>query len=67
MWRFGFGPRQCMGKFLAEYMIRSIVASVIKELQIGLSEEDKQKTDFAVNPNEWVTQPDVTLKCHRLY
>lgn len=62
MWRFGFGPRQCMGKFVADRMLRSIVASIIRDWQLQLRPEDAN-TDFTVNPDEWITHPDIRLIC----
>ncbi|KAK8154305.1 cytochrome P450 monooxygenase [Phyllosticta citrichinensis] len=64
MWRYGFGPRQCMGKYIADRMVRSIVAALIKDYQIGLRPEDAN-SDYSVNPDEWITHPDMRLVCHK--
>lgn len=34
--RFGFGPRQCMGKYMALPMVRIIVAKIIAGYQLSL-------------------------------
>ncbi|KAI4958680.1 hypothetical protein J4E86_004285 [Alternaria arbusti] len=62
MWRYGFGPRQCMGKFVADRMLRSIVASIVKEWQVKLRPQDAN-SNYSVNPDEWITHPDIRLVC----
>ncbi|CZT23686.1 related to trichodiene oxygenase cytochrome P450 [Ramularia collo-cygni] len=62
MWRYGFGPRQCMGKYVADRMVRSIVALLIRDYQVELQPQDKG-IDYSVNPDEWITHPDVRLIC----
>ncbi|OJD30966.1 cytochrome p450 oxidoreductase [Diplodia corticola] len=64
MWRYGFGPRQCMGKFVADRMVRSIVAALLKDHRMELRPEDANG-DYSVNPDEWITHPDMKLVCHR--
>ena len=51
-----------MGKFVADRMLRSIVASIIRDWQLQLRPEDAN-TDFTVNPDEWITHPDIRLIC----
>lgn len=64
MWRYGFGPRQCMGKFVADRMVRSIVAALVKDYQMELRPEDARK-DYSVNPDEWITHLEIRLVCRK--
>ncbi|KAF1362643.1 cytochrome p450 monooxygenase GliC [Lizonia empirigonia] len=64
MWRYGFGPRQCMGKYVADRMLRSIVAAIVKDFHLQLRPENANSS-YAVNPNEWITHPDVRLICSK--
>ncbi|PSR83624.1 cytochrome p450 monooxygenase GliC [Coniella lustricola] len=35
-WRFGFGPRTCLGKYLAELIVRTVVVEVLENWKIAL-------------------------------
>jgi cytochrome P450 len=37
-WRFGFGPRAYMGKYVADLMMRIIVVYVVRNYEVGLME-----------------------------
>ncbi|KAI9644118.1 hypothetical protein NHQ30_007471 [Ciborinia camelliae] len=68
LWRFGFGPRQCMGKHLADHMLRSVVSSIILEYEVTLIPDDREGTTetgavFKTNPDEWITKPESRLGC----
>jgi hypothetical protein len=62
MWRYGFGPRQCMGKFVADRMLRSIIATIIKDFLVELTPQDAN-SDYLVNSDEWITHPNIRLVC----
>lgn len=51
-----------MGKYVADRMVRSIIASLIRDYNMELQPQDKG-TDYSVNPDEWITHPDVRLIC----
>ena len=61
-WRFGFGPRQCMGKYVADLMIRILLVHVIRGYELSfLSTEGEWKR----NSHTWITHPDMTIRCVR--
>ena len=64
MWRYGFGPRQCMGKYVADRMLRSIVAAAVRDYRIELRPENAN-SNYSVNPDEWITHPNVKLICSK--
>lgn len=62
-WRFGFGPRQCMGKYVADVMIRVLLEYLVRNYRLETEEEDGQ---WARSAESWITHPDVTIKCERI-
>ena len=59
MWRFGFGPRMCMGRFLAETVLRMVVVELVRERELSVVEDDDRL--IRVDPNSWITHPDVRI------
>ncbi|TVY93797.1 Cytochrome P450 monooxygenase, partial [Lachnellula willkommii] len=64
LWRFGFGPRNCMGKYLADTMIRVLFAYIVENCQISLI---TGKTSWKRNEKTWIMHPDTVLICERLH
>ncbi|KAI0176003.1 cytochrome P450 [Hypoxylon sp. FL1284] len=58
-WRFGFGPRQCLGKFVADLIIRVVVAALVEGYQLRLGEA----TRWDKNPTTWIMHPDTEILC----
>ena len=42
LWRFRFGSRQCMGKYVADLIIKQLLASMVQKFDLSLSEPRKQ-------------------------
>lgn len=63
-WRFGFGPRQCLGKYVAEFILRMVTVTVISKFSLHLSapEAESWERDREV----WISQPKVQLDFERL-
>ncbi|KAJ5710642.1 hypothetical protein N7488_004798 [Penicillium malachiteum] len=38
-WRFGFGPRQCMGRYVADIIIRALILELIDKWELHLPKE----------------------------
>ena len=62
-WRFGFGPRQCMGKYVADLVIRVLLEYLMRNYRLQTGEE---KGVWARNADVWITHPDSLLRCERL-
>lgn len=60
-WRFGFGPRQCMGRYAADLMLRMIVAHIIRNYRLDMLPGDE--ASWARSRESWITHPDFKLQC----
>ncbi|KAI0886479.1 putative cytochrome P450 monooxygenase [Annulohypoxylon maeteangense] len=58
-WRFGFGPRQCLGKFTVDLLIRVVVAQLVEGYHLRLAET----TRWDKNPDTWILHPDTEIRC----
>ncbi|RYP13124.1 hypothetical protein DL767_010883 [Monosporascus sp. MG133] len=61
-WRFGFGPRQCLGRFVVDLVIRVLVAQLVEKYQLGLT----QTTQWTKNPNTWILHPETEIRCDNM-
>ncbi|UNI23718.1 hypothetical protein JDV02_009520 [Purpureocillium takamizusanense] len=59
-WRFGFGPRQCMGKFVADMMIRVLLIHLVENYDLGMLDADKE---WERDPENWINHPLMKLRC----
>ncbi|KAL3422104.1 cytochrome p450 oxidoreductase [Phlyctema vagabunda] len=62
-WRFGFGPRQCMGKYAADVMIRVLLVYMMEEFVLSM---DRSGDDWGRNMESWINHPQLKLKCEAL-
>ena len=64
-WRFGFGPRQCMGKYVADLVVRELLVQLIEgyELRLQLKESKEGSEEWERNPAVWIDHPDLKIKC----
>ena len=62
-WRFGFGPRQCMGKYVADLVIRVLLEHLMRNYRLQAGEEEGV---WARNADVWITHPDSLVRCERL-
>ncbi|KAL7942002.1 cytochrome P450 [Trichoderma barbatum] len=61
MWRFGFGPRQCLGKNVADIVLRVIVAEIIRCYQVDIV--GKNGIDgIQLQVDSWIGLPDCMAK-----
>uniref|UniRef100_A0A8H7K5R2 Cytochrome P450 monooxygenase n=1 Tax=Bionectria ochroleuca TaxID=29856 RepID=A0A8H7K5R2_BIOOC len=61
MWRFGFGPRQCLGKNVADIILRIILAELLDKYEIELMEAE-EVADVKLQPDSWIGLPDGIVK-----
>ncbi|KAM0545776.1 hypothetical protein ACHAPJ_011200 [Fusarium lateritium] len=62
-WRFGFGPRQCMGKYVADMLLRVMLVHLLLEYELGVTED--QAEEWKRDPNTWINHPQMKLKCFK--
>ncbi|KAB8075090.1 putative cytochrome P450 oxidoreductase GliC-like protein [Aspergillus leporis] len=60
-WRFGFGPRQCIGRYTADVVIRAILLYLVKHYELEMLGEGSWTQD----PECWITHPNLQVKCVR--
>lgn len=58
-WRFGFGPRQCMGKYVADLIIRQTLAFLVLHYDLALVDDG----DWKRSRTSWITHPDFRIRC----
>lgn len=63
-WRYGFGPRQCLGKYVGDMMLRVFLVELLDRYQLTLDPRfcDTQTRD----PNNWIATPVAQVKCTRI-
>ncbi|KAI0126668.1 cytochrome P450 [Xylariales sp. AK1849] len=61
-WRFGFGPRQCMGKHVADLIIRSVMVELVRHYELNLLDG----AAWERNRDSWITHPDFLLRCVKI-
>ncbi|KAL4756570.1 cytochrome P450 monooxygenase gliC [Aspergillus foveolatus] len=59
-WRFGFGPRQCMGRHAADMVIRMALAHLVLNYELGLL---RDADDWRSDKESWISHPDFWLRC----
>ncbi|KAL5364140.1 cytochrome P450 [Aspergillus floccosus] len=59
-WRFGFGPRQCMGKYVADVILRATLAHLVKNFDLSITTDT-----WARDKETWITHPDVLVQCRK--
>lgn len=66
-WRFGFGPRQCMGRYVADLTIRALMVHLVENYDLALLIQDGRGTEggFARNPETWINHPKMQIRCER--
>jgi cytochrome P450 len=56
-WRFGFGPRQCLGKYLADLILRTTIVHIITTYDLACLGEVGRNADV------WISHPQTLLAC----
>lgn len=61
-WRFGFGPRQCMGRYVADVTIRALLVELIDRWELHLPKELEGR-EWERDADAWITHPRMQLSC----
>ncbi|CAG8976232.1 hypothetical protein HYALB_00011997 [Hymenoscyphus albidus] len=63
-WRFGFGPRQCLGKHVADLIIKQALIQLLSNYKI-LRQILGSKLEVNLDSGSWITHPDVLLRLEK--
>ncbi|PTB62209.1 cytochrome P450 [Trichoderma citrinoviride] len=61
MWRFGFGPRQCLGKNVADIILRVIIAEILRCYQMDVV-GTRGMDEIELQADSWIGLPDCKVK-----
>ncbi|KAF7596693.1 hypothetical protein BBP40_000616 [Aspergillus hancockii] len=61
MWRFGVGPRQCLGKHVADRLLRTIAAEMVASFELRREDD----TASCVKDGSWIGLPNIKLNISR--
>ncbi|KAL4969532.1 cytochrome P450 monooxygenase gliC [Aspergillus stella-maris] len=62
LWRFGFGPRQCLGKHVGERLLRAITAEIIRRYVISVPGGEKVEMG-KLQSESWVGLSTARIEC----
>ena len=68
-WRFGFGARQCLGKYLADLILRQAVVEVLERWRVEILEGDEEEGKegrWEGDREAWIHLPNMRLRCVNL-
>ena len=64
-WRFGFGPRTCMGKHVADVIIRILLVHLLENYELDLVAQGNGG-NWERRPETWITHPGTDVRCEKL-
>lgn len=62
-WRFGFGPRVCLGRHAADLIIKVLVVELVKGWELRL--EGEQGKEWEWDKETWIHHPSMRITCVR--
>jgi cytochrome P450 len=62
-WRFGFGPRQCMGRYVADVIVRATLVALVDRWELHLPKELADQKQWGRDRETWITHPQMELIC----
>ncbi|CAI6337024.1 unnamed protein product [Periconia digitata] len=64
LWRYGLGPRQCMGKYLADFMLRALLCHLVGRISLENAEPGGDLNELLNDDMKmWVRTPQTKLRC----
>lgn len=53
-WRYGFGPRQCVGKYVADLAIRMLLVVLVEGWEMGMREGEGEEATWERDRETWI-------------
>jgi cytochrome P450 len=63
LWRYGFGPRQCLGQHVADRMLRAIMVELVQRYDLSVVDDPTSTNNASLQEESWVGLPCVQIKC----
>ena len=66
-WRYGFGPRQCLGKSVADVVLKNLLAFMVENFRIELSNgESQDPEDWRRKADSWISSSIQEIFCREI-
>ncbi|KJZ70089.1 hypothetical protein HIM_10516 [Hirsutella minnesotensis 3608] len=66
-WRYGFGPRQCLGKNVADVVLKALLTHMVENYHLRLPAGDSTNMgDWERVAGAWISSSNSTIICERL-
>ncbi|KJK74876.1 hypothetical protein H634G_09920 [Metarhizium anisopliae BRIP 53293] len=66
-WRYGFGPRQCLGKNVADVVLKVLLTHMVENYRLRLSAGDGTNIgDWERVVGSWISSSNSTIICERV-
>ena len=63
-WRYGFGPRQCLGKAVADTLLKSLLAYMVERFEMRLGDgASTDGKDWEKKAGAWINSPAQEVFC----
>ncbi|KAF2269476.1 cytochrome P450 [Lojkania enalia] len=62
-WRFGFGPRICLGKYIVDLMMKALIVELVRNWELKLENEEGKPRPW--NQDTWALDPAMRIGCTR--
>jgi cytochrome P450 len=63
-WRFGFGPRKCMGQYVADILMRNVLVYLVENYDLELVVA-KSLEGMGRIPDVWINHPQTQVRCRK--
>lgn len=64
-WRYGFGPRQCMVKHVADLVIKALMVKLVEDFELGLEKGNEAMGGWERDRRTWINHLIMSVRCER--
>ena len=62
LWRFGFGPRQCLGRYVADLIMKELLTQLLSVYELSMPEKEET---WQRDMQTWINHPDFEIFCRQ--